>query len=98
VEAEPSQALSHQDAHHSYWEALKTVITDLQVTGEEITYLTKKKHELGLTTVEVRGLHARAFADLISQSVEDRVLDDNESQKLRQLYQCLSKLGWAPGE
>ena len=97
VEA-PPPVLSRQDARHSYWEALKTVISDLDVTGEEISYLNKKKQELGLATEEVRSLHARVFADVISQSVEDRVLDDNESQTLRRLYQCLSKLGWAPGQ
>ncbi len=97
VEAAPS-TLSRQSAHHSYWEALKTVISDLEVTGGEISYLTNKKEELGLATEEVRSIHTRVFADLISQSIEDRVLDDNESQKLHQLYQCLSKLGWAPGQ
>jgi DNA polymerase-3 subunit epsilon len=90
--------LSRQDVHHSYWEALKTVLSDLEVAKEEIAYLTRKKQELGLAPEAVRSLHARAFADLISQSIEDRVLDDNESQKLQQLYQCLSKLGWAPGQ
>jgi DNA polymerase-3 subunit epsilon len=90
--------LSREDAHYSYWEALKTVLSDLEVTKEEITYLATKKQELGLTPEEVRSLHARAFADLIFQFIEDKVLDDNESQKLHRLYQCLSKLGWAPGE
>jgi DNA polymerase III epsilon subunit-like protein len=89
--------ISRQDLHHTYyWEALKTVLSDLEVAKEEINYLTRKKQELGLAPEEVRSLHARAFADLISQSIEDRVLDDNESKKLHQLYQCLSKLGWAP--
>jgi DNA polymerase-3 subunit epsilon len=99
VEAEAAPTIpSRQDSLHSYWEALKTVICDLQVTEEEISYLNKKKKELDLMPEEVRGLHARAFADLISQCVEDKVLDDNECNKLRQLHQCLSKLGWAPGQ
>lgn len=89
---------SRQNVHHSYWEALKTVLSDLEVAKEEIEYLTKKKKELGLAPEEVRSLHARAFADLISQSIEDRILDNNESDKLRRLHECLGKLGWAPGE
>jgi hypothetical protein len=89
---------SRQDTLHSYWEAIKTVIYDLEVSEEEIGYLNKKKKELDLMPEEVRGLHARAFADLISQCVEDKVLDDNECGKLRRLHQCLGKLGWAPGE
>jgi DNA polymerase-3 subunit epsilon len=99
VEAEALPCvLSHQDALHIYWEALKTVICDLEVTGEEIAYLNKKKKELDLMPEEVRGLHARAFADLISQCVEDKVLDNNECSRLRELHQCLGKLGWAPGQ
>jgi DNA polymerase-3 subunit epsilon len=90
--------LSRQDVHHSYWEALKTVLSDLEVAKEEIAYLTKKKQELGLAPEEVRSLHARAFADLISQCVEDKELSDDECSKLRRLHQCLGKLGWAPGE
>jgi hypothetical protein len=97
VEALP-RVLSRQDALRNYWEELKTVICDLEVTEEEIGYLNRKKHELNLMPEEVRGLHARSFADLISQCVEDKVLDDHECSKLRRLYQCLSKLGWAPGQ
>jgi DNA polymerase III subunit epsilon len=99
VEVEsPLSATSRQDAHYSYWEELKTVISDLQVTQEEIAYLTNKKQELGLESDEIRSLHARAFADLISQCVEDKALNDGECSKLRRLHQCLGKLGWAPGE
>ena len=99
VEAEAAPTIiSRQGALYSYWEALKAVIADQEATDEEIAYLTKKKRELGLATEEIRSLHSRAFADLISQSIEDRAVDDNECQRLRQLYQCLGKLGWAPGQ
>jgi DNA polymerase III epsilon subunit-like protein len=99
IEAEAaSTIISRQGARHIYWDALKTVIADQETTDEEIAYLTKKKRELGLATEEIRSLHARAFSDLISQSIEDRAVDDNECQRLRQLYQCLGKLGWAPGQ
>jgi len=93
-----SPTLSRQSAHHTYWEALKAVISDLEVTEDEIAYLNKKTQEVGLATEKIRSLHARVFADLISQCLEDRMLDDGESSKLRRLHQCLGKLGWAPGE
>lgn len=83
---------------HSYWEALKAVLCDLEVTEDEAAYLQRKKQELGLAIEEVRGLHARAFNNAIAQCIEDRWLDDSERQALRRLHQCLSKLGWAPGE
>jgi DNA polymerase-3 subunit epsilon len=86
------------DARHSYWEALKAVLSDLAVGHEEIKYLENRRNELGLSKEEVRALHARIFADLITKSVEDRVLDDAECRTLHSLYQCLEKLGWAPGD
>jgi DNA polymerase-3 subunit epsilon len=87
-----------EDALHAYWEALKGVLCDLEVADEEFDYLRQKKDELGLTSEQIRGLHARAFADLISDCVEDRLLDDVECQNLRRLHECLRKLGWAPGD
>jgi len=91
-------APAKEDTLHGYWEALKTVLSDLEVTDVEIAYLAEKKKELGLSIKEIRSLHARAFANMITQCIEDRVLDDNECQTLRQLYSCLRRLGWAPGE
>lgn len=93
---EPTVCREH--AFHVYWEALKAVLCDLEVTDEEIAYLSEKREELGLTTQELRGLHARAFADMILRCVEDRSLDDTECQSLRTLHDCLSRLGWAPGD
>jgi DNA polymerase-3 subunit epsilon len=86
------------DARHAYWEALKAVLSDLDVSHEEMKYLEKRRNELELSKEEVRALHARIFADLITKSVEDRILDDAECQTLRSLYKCLEKLGWAPGD
>jgi hypothetical protein len=51
-----------------------------------------------LPNERLRVLHARAFASAIAQFCDDQELDDNELIKLRRLHQCLSKLGWAPGE
>jgi DNA polymerase-3 subunit epsilon len=100
VQLEPSgekAVMPRIDRIHSYWEALKAVLADLAVSHEEIRYLEKKRNELGLSKEEVRALHARIFADLITKSVEDKILDDAECQTLGSLYQCLEKIGWAPG-
>ena len=99
LETPGQKAASPQlDARHSYWEALKGVLSDLAVSHEELKYLEKRRKELGLSKEEIRALHAKIFADLITNSVEDRILDNNECRTLHSLYQCLEKLGWAPGE
>lgn len=89
---------SRSGARHNYWEALKAVLCDLEVTDDEIGYLAGKKEELGLSAEEVRALHARAFAGVLSQCIEDKVLDDRECAILRRLHHCLQRLGWAPGQ
>jgi DNA polymerase-3 subunit epsilon len=86
------------DARHSYWEALKVVLSDLAVSHEEMEYLEKWRKELNLSKEEIRALHAKIFADLITKSIEDKILDDDECRTLHSLYKCLEKLGWAPGE
>ncbi len=82
----------------AYWDALKAVICDLEVTDDEICHLEEKKRALGVSEEQIRALHARAFANVISQFVDDQRLDDRECKKLRRLFACLSQLGWAPGE
>jgi len=85
-------------AMKTYWDALKTVICDLEISDAEFRYLKEKEHELGLRPEQVRVLHARAFGSAISQFVDDQWLDDRESRTLKRLHECLSQLGWAPGE
>jgi DNA polymerase-3 subunit epsilon len=96
IQAPP--AVSHLDALHAYWEALKAVLSDLDVTRQEIRYLERKQKEMGLLPSDVRALHARMFGNLISKAVEDHVLNDEECATMRSLYQCLAQLGWAPGQ
>lgn len=78
-----------------YWDALKTVLADLEVTDEELAYVQQERGELSID--QVRVLHARAFAGVMSQFASDQCLDEKEVRKLRRLHACLSKLGWAPG-
>jgi DNA polymerase III epsilon subunit-like protein len=86
-----------RQAARTYWEALKVVLADFEVTDEEVRSLTALRGDLGLTEPQVRAMHGKAFADLLSQAVEDRVLDDAETADLRRLHLCLGRLGWAPG-
>lgn len=82
----------------AYWDMLKAAVADLIIDDEEIECLRQVVEEYGLQREQIRMIHARAFASVINQFISDKCLDGNESRKLKQLHQCLSKIGWAPGE
>jgi DNA polymerase III subunit epsilon len=81
-----------------YWDALKAAVTDLIITDEEVQQLKNIELSYGLTGDHIRFLHARIFSAVINQFIDDQELDDRERRKLKRLHQCLSILGWAPGE
>lgn len=85
-------------AFASYWDALKTVLSDLEITDEELDYVRAERMKGGLKDEQIRVLHARAFGSVMSQFTSDQWLDDREVRKLQKLHRCLSKLGWAPGQ
>ena len=87
-----------RQATAAYWDALKTVLSDLEITDEELAYVLTERERGGLKEEQIRVLHARAFASVMSQFASDQWLDDSEARKLRKLHNCLAKLGWAPGE
>ncbi|MEX1040439.1 MAG: 3'-5' exonuclease [Pirellulaceae bacterium] len=82
----------------SYWDTLKTVLADLEITEEELQIVLEERKGGGLKKEQIRMLHAKAFSGVISQFTSDQWLDDGEVIKLRKLHDCLSKLGWAPGQ
>ncbi len=82
----------------AYWDILKSVLSDLEITDDEQAVALAEQKRGGLNSEQIRLLHVRAFASVMSQFSIDQRIDDREARKLRKLYQCLSKLGWAPGE
>lgn len=95
----PSLTIDPQrQAINQYWDALKVVLSDLEITKEEQAEMIAIRKKYQIPKEKVRMLHARAFASVIAQFIEDKWLDDKEVFKLRKLYTCFSKLGWAPGE
>jgi len=88
---------THQ-ALKSYWDALRTVVADLEITDDELEYVANERERLGLSEEQVRVLHARAFSNAIAQFTGDQWLDDGEARKLHRLHDCLARLGWAPGQ
>jgi len=95
---QPQRTDQSRAAMKSYWDALKAVIADLEITQEEIQYLRQKERQLELRPEQIRVLHARAFVSAIAQFVDDEWLDDRECRILRRLHRCLRQLGWAPGQ
>lgn len=82
----------------SYWDALKSVIGDLEITDDELAFIQEEQQRGGLQPEQIRVLHARVFTSVVAQFTADQWLDDQEARRLRKLYVCLAKLGWAPGE
>lgn len=87
-----------RQAVSGYWDALKTVLSDLEITEEELAHVRAERERSGLQPEQIRVLHARAFASAMSQFAADQWLDDREVRKLRRLHACLAELGWAPGQ
>lgn len=87
----------HQ-AISEYWDSLRVVLADLDITEQELKYVLDIRRKIRLPKEKIRALHAKAFASVISQFISDKTFDDKEVLQLRRLFKCLSKLGWAPGE
>lgn len=81
-----------------YWDALKTVLADLDISDEELASVLAERDRGRLKPEQIRVLHAKAFASAMSQFASDQWLDDREVRKLRRLHACLAQLGWAPGQ
>jgi len=85
-------------AMRTYWDALRAVVADLQITEEELIEMETLRASLELPQEQVRVLHARAFSSAVAQFMDDLSIDEREMRKLRLLKNALSKLGWAPGD
>lgn len=98
VRVEVAAPLTPRNPSADYWESLKAVLADLEVTNDEVLALAEKKKHLALSNEAVRALHAKAFQGILSQFSQDVKIDERERQVLQRLYHCLSRLGWAPGQ
>jgi len=99
--AVPSHATAsspQRAAISAYWDVLRTMHADLEITDEELACVMTERQRLRLSPQQIRSVHARVFANIISQFTHDQLLDDREMEKLRRLHHCLAKLGWAPGQ
>lgn len=87
-----------QLAIRAYWDVIKSIVADLQVTEDKVAYAKSERRKLGLSEEQIRYLHALAFAAAIAQFINDQHLDDGEVRKLRKLRAALSAIGWCPSD
>ncbi len=85
-------------ALHRYWEALISALADFDLTRDEMRAVTRVGEAVRLTPAERRGLHAKAFGDLLTKTLADNLVDAIEQDQIKKLYQCLARLGWEPGQ
>jgi len=80
-----------------YLDALSAVVADLELTVVEVENLARKRDQLGLGPDEVRAVHGRVFAAMLSEALADSSVTEEEWDRLSRLHECLTGLGWAPG-
>jgi DNA polymerase-3 subunit epsilon len=80
-----------------YWDILTSAVADLELTKREIDELAAKRKELDITAEELRALHGRVYAAMLSDALSDSLISDAEWHRLKRLHECLKHLGWAPG-
>ncbi len=81
----------------NYWDTLAAVAGDLVITDDELAEILALRQQLQLSDEQVRAVHGRLFGAILNDYSQDRWIDEGEAEKLARLYECLAKLGWAPG-
>ena len=81
-----------------YYDALLVALDDMEITIEETAHLRQLQEELEINREDIFGLHARVFSSALVMAYEDGRIDASERQQLHTLRDCLSTLGWAPGD
>lgn len=93
IEPKPDTA-----ALHTYTQAITAAIADRMLEPAEIETVASLQRSLRLSRAQLRVVHAAVFAAAIEDAIEDGQVERDEVRDLRQLRECLSHLGWAPGE
>lgn len=81
-----------------YRDHVNSMLADLEVTPDEVkeTKALRKKHKV--SDELMRSVHTSIYSNCLILSLNDGKVDEQEVGDMRILYQCLSKLGYAPGE
>ena len=81
-----------------YTTALLEALADLVITTDELERLRAIREAQKLPLEQIRAAHAGVFTWMITRIAADGWVDEVERQTLARLHQCLSDLGWAPGQ
>ena len=76
---------------------MTAAVADLDLSDSEVQDLAAKRERFGLTSDELRAVHGRVFAAMLSEALRDSLITETEWGQLKRLYDCLRHLGWAPG-
>ena len=89
---------SRQELIQEYWDTLTVVLSDLEMTNDEVQHLKTKRHSLQLTNEELMWLHARAYAGILTNACVDKRVTTAEAHMLHRLSGAFREIGWAPGD
>lgn len=104
LEQEAVYLSSHERAgevtvrQEEYAKALMDAVSSFQISQQQFQRLLAMRNTSGMTVGQIRAVHAKVFAAMLSGFLTDSVLDEEERQRLVLLNECLSQLGWAPGQ
>lgn len=85
-------------ALQEYGQMLTVALADTSFSQAEADALRRFRSSRGLTTEQVRAMHAQVFAAAILLFCQDGRIDEAEVAYLQRLRSALSVAGWAPGE
>lgn len=94
---EPASGPDERWRIREYQEQVLVLLSDYVVSPDEAEEAKELAARLGLTSSQVRAVHARIFAATLNQWAADDEIDDNERVYLSALHRSLEALGWAPG-
>ena len=85
-------------AKDGYWGALQQVASNANLSDADLSRIRDERARSGLKADELRAMHARLFAQVITTLVESGRLGREGVDLLRRTRERLSALGWAPGD
>lgn len=96
--ARMSEAKDARSAAAEYWDALTTVLSDAEVSDEEVGYLRNVRKTTGISAESAMFLHTRAFMGMLQQLTADQQVDKSDVELIRKVRAALHKAGYAPGD
>jgi hypothetical protein len=80
----------------TYVDAVRRVMSDLTIDGEEVEHIETRREMLGISLPEMRAAHAVVFSEILRAFSCDWVIDASEEEQIERALRCLDELGWAP--